>query len=83
MCLAIPGQIVELLDEQRAMVDYGGTRREVNIMYVKPGLGDWIIVHAGFALQILDEDEAKETLALWKEALEAFDAEMAQTPEES
>ena len=76
MCLAIPGQVVEILDENRALIDYGGTRREANIMYVKPQKGDWVVVHAGFALQILDEEEAKETLSLWDEALEAFRLEM-------
>lgn len=76
MCLAIPGQVVEILDDTRAVVDYGGTRREVNTIYVKPELGEWVVVHAGFALQILDEEEARETLALWDEALEAFDAEI-------
>ena len=69
MCLAIPGEVVEILDDKRAMVDYGGTRREVDITFVKPDIGDWVIVHAGFALQILDKEEAQETLTLWDEAL--------------
>jgi len=77
MCLAIPGQVVEIMEDHMAMIDYGGTRREANIMYVKPRVGDWVVVHAGFALQILDEEEARETLALWEEALEAFGKEMA------
>jgi hydrogenase expression/formation protein HypC len=75
MCLAIPGQVVELKGDHMAMVDYGGTRREANVMYVQPVIGDWVIVHAGFALQILDEEDAKETLALWDEAIEAFKQE--------
>ena len=69
MCLAIPGEVVEILDDKIAMVDYGGTRREVDITFVKPEIGEWVIVHAGFALQILDKEEAQETLALWDEAL--------------
>jgi hydrogenase expression/formation protein HypC len=77
MCLAIPGQVVELKEDHMAVVDYGGTRRDANIMYVQAKVGDWVIVHAGFALQILDEEEAKETLALWDEALEIFNQEMA------
>jgi hydrogenase expression/formation protein HypC len=76
MCLAIPGQVVELKEDHMALVDYGGTRREANIMYVQPKVGDWVIVHAGFALQILDEEEAMETLALWDEAIEVFKQEM-------
>lgn len=77
MCLAIPGQVVELKDDHMAVVDYGGTRREANIMYVQAKIGDWVVVHAGFALQILDEAEALETLELWDEALEVFKQEMA------
>ena len=77
MCLAIPGKVVELQEDHMAIVDYGGTRREANVMYVQPKVGDWVIVHAGFALQILDEKEAMETLALWDEALEVFKQEMA------
>jgi hydrogenase expression/formation protein HypC len=76
MCLAIPGQVVELKEGHMAIVDYGGTRREANVMYVQPKVGDWVVVHAGFALQILDEEEALETLALWDEAIEAFKQEM-------
>lgn len=78
MCLAIPGKVVEILDDKRAIVDYGGTRREANTIYVKPVLGDWVVVHAGFALQILDEEEARETLDLWDEALDAFSAYQAE-----
>jgi hydrogenase expression/formation protein HypC len=78
MCLAIPGKVVEILDDKKAIVDYGGTRREANTIYVKPGVGDWVVVHAGFALQILDEEDAKETLALWDEALSSFEASQAE-----
>lgn len=74
MCLAIPGKVVEIIDENRALVDYGGTRREANTIYVRPKLGDWVVVHAGFALQIMDEEDAKETLSLWDEALDTFQA---------
>lgn len=74
MCLAIPGQVVEIIDDKRAVVDYGGTRREANTIYVKPKIGDWVVVHAGFALQIMDEGDARETLALWDEALSSFEA---------
>ena len=54
MCLAIPGEVVEILDDKRAMLDYGGTRREVDITFVRPEIGEWVVVHAGFALQILE-----------------------------
>ena len=72
MCLAIPGKVAEIIDDRRAMIDYGGTRREADMTFVKARLGDWVVVHAGFAMQILEEDEARETLELWKEALDSY-----------
>ncbi len=76
MCLAIPGKVVKKLDGHRALVDYGGTRREANLQFVEADIDDWVVVHAGFALQILDEDEAKETLKLWEEAMNAYQSEV-------
>ncbi|MGA1821809.1 MAG: HypC/HybG/HupF family hydrogenase formation chaperone [Thermoplasmatota archaeon] len=75
MCLAVPGQIVEILADNKALIDYGGTRREANITFVTPEIGDWVIVHAGFAMQIIDEEEARETLKLWDEALSYMEKE--------
>lgn len=71
MCLAIPGKIIEISsDKKHAMVDYGdGTKRQANISLVKVKKGDYVLVHAGFAIEILDEDEAKKTLELFKEML--------------
>ena len=62
MCLAIPGKIVEIdKEKQHAIVDYGdGTKRKANISLVDAQIGDYVLVHAGFAIQILDEKEAKE-----------------------
>lgn len=74
MCLAIPGKVVELIGEHRALIDYGGTRREADVTFVHADVGDWVIVHAGFALQKLDEKDARETLDLWNEALELLGA---------
>jgi hydrogenase expression/formation protein HypC len=67
MCLAIPGQIVEILDERRstAKVEFSGVRRNVNIELVREDgvdVGKWVLVHVGFALRVLDEDDAAETL---------------------
>ena len=70
MCLAIPARIVEV-HGKRAKVDFGeGVTREVNISLVE-GVreGDYVIVHAGFAIQILDREEAEKTLKLWEEIL--------------
>ena len=71
MCLAIPGKIIELdKKKQTATVDYGsGTKRKANVSLVKIKIGDYVLVHAGFAIQVLDEKEALETLSLFKEML--------------
>lgn len=69
MCLGIPGRVVAVGDDihQMAMVDVCGVKREVNIALVCEGspqemLGQWVLVHVGFAMSILDEAEAKDTL---------------------
>jgi hydrogenase expression/formation protein HypC len=67
VCLGVPGRVVEL-DESDALpqgtVDFAGVRRSVCLVYVPGvGVGDWVIVHAGFAIQTLDEASAKQTLA--------------------
>lgn len=71
MCLAIPGKIIELdKKNQSATVDYGsGTKRKANVSLVEVNIGDYVLVHAGFAIQVLDEKEAQETLSLFKEML--------------
>ena len=71
MCLAIPGKIVEIDSKnQHATVDYGdGTKRRANISLVDVKKGDYVLVHAGFAIQVLDEKDAKETLDLFREML--------------
>ncbi len=67
MCLAIPMQIVEIKDK-KGIVEIGGVKREVGLQLLKQvKIGDYVIVHAGFAIQILDEKEAKETIALFEE----------------
>ena len=70
MCLAIPGKILKI-NGDLAKVDFGdGTAREVNTSLVDVKVGEYVIVHAGFAIEILDEESAKETLKLWDEILE-------------
>ena len=80
MCLGIPGQIVEIIDPLRklALVDVGGVRRTINIACivneehsVASCLGDWVLVHVGFAMSRIDEAEAERTLALLTELGEA------------
>jgi len=71
MCLAIPAKIVSV-KEDKAQVDFGeGVLREVNVTLVNAKVGDYVLVHAGYAIQVLEEKEALETLRLWNEILEA------------
>ncbi len=71
MCLGIPGQIIEITDHTRdlAIVEVSGVRREINVTCVlaedaphQTLLGAWVLIHAGFAMSIIDEKEAEETL---------------------
>lgn len=65
MCLAIPGKIISKRGEQ-SIVDFDGIRKEVNTLLVKAKKGDWVIVHAGFAIQKLSQKDAQEVLKLNK-----------------
>ncbi len=85
MCLGIPGRIVELIDadEALAMVQVGGVRRPVNISFIVAAdhpaeacVGEWVLVHVGFAMSRLDEEEAARTLALLRE-LDEMQGEVA------
>ena len=76
MCLGIPGRIVEVVDADRkiAMVDVSGVRREVNVACVvedgepiESCIGYWVLVHVGFAMSRIDEDEAAATLQVLNE----------------
>ena len=80
MCLAIPGKIVEIVDKENhiAKVEIGGVRRSVNVgMLDDIGVGDYVIVHVGFAMSKLNEKEAEETLRTLKE-LGSYQDEFAQ-----
>ena len=70
MCLAIPMEVKKITGNS-ALVEYEGTRREVRLDLVdpKPEVGDYVIIHAGFALHLIDEEEAQESLKTWKELL--------------
>lgn len=68
MCLAIPVRIEQLIDEERALADIGGVRKEINIALVDGvQVGDYVILHVGYALNKLDPEEASRTLALFEE----------------
>ncbi|MCX7239301.1 MAG: HypC/HybG/HupF family hydrogenase formation chaperone [Burkholderiales bacterium] len=66
MCLAIPAQVVELRDGDSAVVDLAGVRKEISLSLVEGvAVGDYVIVHVGYALSKLDADEAQRTLELF------------------
>ena len=69
MCLAIPTRVVELLPDNQALVDLGGVRKAISLELVDDVVvGDYVIIHVGYALTRLDPDEAARTLALMAEA---------------
>ena len=68
MCLAIPAQVVELRENDNALVDLAGVRKEISLALVEGVcVGDYVIVHVGYALNKLDPEEAARTLALFAE----------------
>lgn len=82
MCLAIPGQVVELVpdtDEQLAVIDVVGVKRKINIGLLDRGTlapGDWVLIHVGFAMSKVDEREAAEALSVLEMMGQAFDEEL-------
>jgi hydrogenase expression/formation protein HypC len=69
MCLAIPARVVELLENDTAIVDLGGVRKDISLALVEDvAVGDYVIVHVGYALTRLDPEEAEKTLAVMAEA---------------
>ena len=82
MCLAIPGQIVEMVDPALglAQVDVAGVRRTVSVGLLGGSVapGDWVLIHVGFALAKVDEEEALATHALLADMGEAYEAELAE-----
>ena len=83
MCLAIPGQVVEMVDEQKrlAKVNVAGVHRTVNIALLDgdeggAGPGDWVLIHVGFAMSKVDEAEARATLDLLERMGEEYESEL-------
>jgi hydrogenase expression/formation protein HypC len=84
MCLGIPGQIVEIVDMENrvAKVDVSGVRRNVDVglLWEGPdavGVGDWVLIHVGFAISRIDEAEAHETLRALEAMGRAYEEELA------
>ncbi len=68
MCLAIPARVAEILEGDQAIVDLGGVRKDVSLALLDGvQVGDYVIIHVGYALNKLDPDEAQRTLALFAE----------------
>lgn len=81
MCLGIPGKIIEIYQReglQMGKIDFGGVYREACLTYVPDArVGEYALVHVGFVLNLIDEDEAKETLALLEE-ISRFEEELGE-----
>lgn len=66
MCVAVPVEILEIID-QEALVNFGGVKKKVNITLIEnPQVGDYVLLHAGCAVQKLDQEEAEKTLELFR-----------------
>lgn len=83
MCLGIPSKIIQL-DDSRAIIDVYGAQREISTLLIEEPLkiGDYVLVHAGFAIQKLQEDVAKETLKLFDQYLEILNEQESGFPAE-
>ena len=70
MCLAMPAQVTQLLGNERAIINLGGVTKEISISLLDQiAIGDYVIIHVGYALTRLDENEAQKTLQLFAEML--------------
>jgi hydrogenase expression/formation protein HypC len=81
MCLGIPGQVVEIVDDANsiAKVDVSGVKRNVSVALVRPdgiASGDWVLIHVGFAMSKINEAEARETMRALQEMGQAYADEL-------
>ena len=84
MCLAVPGKVVEIAEGGRATVDMLGVTREASLRLVPTAqVGDYVLVHAGFGIQIVDPEEARETIDLLKQLPELVDEDNVAEPVEA
>ncbi|MFC1722502.1 HypC/HybG/HupF family hydrogenase formation chaperone [Nanoarchaeota archaeon] len=74
MCLAVPGKVVSI-DQDTAIIDYQGIQKEANISLTGCHIGDYVLVHVGFAIQVIDAERAKETYRLLDEIDERLNAQ--------
>jgi hydrogenase expression/formation protein HypC len=81
MCLGIPGRIVEWVDRENAIAkaEVSGVRRAINLGLVDGAdIGSWVLIHVGFAMSVIDEEEAAQTLAFLRQLGDPFEAELAE-----
>lgn len=88
MCLGIPGQIVEFIDPVHgiAKADVNGVRRNINVQLLQEGedrvdVGDWVLIHVGFAMSKIDEKEAEETFRFLEGVGQMYEDELAELAE--
>ncbi len=76
MCLAIPAKVIEIIDDSHARVEVGGsTTRQISTGLVKVNVGDYVIVHAGYAIEVMKEDEALQSLQDFDEIIGIMEQE--------
>jgi len=77
MCIAAPAQIVEIREEEKiGFVDFGGVKQQIKLDLVDEiEIGEYVLVHAGYAIEVLDDQAAKESLEAWDELLDILDEE--------
>jgi len=73
MCIAIPAEIIEKKGENIGLVDYGDLRQEIRLDLVDVDVGDFVLVHVGFAIQKLTRDEALETREIFRQVYAAME----------
>lgn len=72
MCIAVPAEVLEIREGNKALVDYGELQQEVRIDLVDVTIGDFVLVHTGFAIQRMSREEGLETRSLFKEVYQAM-----------
>jgi len=81
MCIAVPGKVIQINDLNMATVDYGGTTKAASADLVPDvAVGDYVLVHAGFIINRLDEEDAQETLKLFEQYIGMLDGEDDEVP---
>lgn len=73
MCIAIPAEIIEIRNDNIALVDFGSLRQDIRIDLVDVAVGDFVLVHVGFAIQKVNRDEALETRELFRQCYAAME----------